>query len=136
MTVPEDHNSLVARLQEHTWVSVSTDTRQLVRNQSLDPLIVFTLKLGTYVARTDGKIESVTTENFCQDPSIFEQLRQGTPMLLTLTEQKGKPLVRPISIYTSSFTSGRRAKEEQRGQVFDLGEIILLYDIQHHQQYP
>jgi hypothetical protein len=35
--------------------------------------------------RTDGKIEGVTTESFRRDPSIFEQLQQGTPAFLTLT---------------------------------------------------
>src|SRR4030095_14574773 len=79
------HNSLVVRLQGHTWVSVSTDTQQLVHTQSLDPIIAFTLAPGTYVVRTDGKIESVTTESFRQAPSLFEQLRQGTPALLGLT---------------------------------------------------
>ena len=43
VTVPQDHNSLVVRLQGHTWVSVSTDTQQLVHNQSPDPVIAFTL---------------------------------------------------------------------------------------------
>jgi hypothetical protein len=85
VTVPQDHNSIVVRLQGHTWVSVSTDTQQLVRNQSLDPVIAFTLAPGTYVVRTDGKIESVTTERFRQDPSLFGQLRQGTPAFFTLT---------------------------------------------------
>jgi hypothetical protein len=83
--VPQGHNSLVVRLQGHTWVSVSTDTHQLVRNQSPDPVIAFTLAPGTYVVRTDGKIESVTTESFCQELSLFEQLRQGTPAVLTVT---------------------------------------------------
>jgi hypothetical protein len=85
VTVPQHHNSLVVRLQGHTWVSVSTDTHQLVRNQSPDPVIAFTLTPGTYVVRTDGKIESVTTESFRREPSLFEQFRQGTPAFLTLT---------------------------------------------------
>jgi hypothetical protein len=34
---------------------------------------------------TDGQIEGVTTENFRQVPSLFEQLGGGTPALLTLT---------------------------------------------------
>jgi hypothetical protein len=85
ITVPQDHNSLVVHLQGHTWVSVSTDTNQLVRNQSPDPAIAFTLAPGNYVVRTDGKIESLTTESFRQELSLFEQLRQGTPAFLTLT---------------------------------------------------
>ena len=85
VTVPQGHNSLVVHLQGHTWVSVSTDTRQLVRNESPDPVIAFTLAPGTYVVRTDGKIESVTTESFRQEPSLFEQARQGVPALLGLT---------------------------------------------------
>jgi hypothetical protein len=64
---------------------VSTYTHQLVRNESPDSVIAFTLAPGTYVVRTDGKIESVTTESFRQAPSLFEQLRQGTPALLGLT---------------------------------------------------
>jgi len=85
VTVPQGHNSLVVHLQGHTWVAVSTATHQLVRNQSPDPVIAFTLAPGTYVVRTDGKIESVTTESIRREPSIFEQLRRGTPALLTLT---------------------------------------------------
>ena len=85
VTVPPDHNSLVVRLQGHTWVSVSTDTHQLVRNQSPDPVIAFTLAPGTYVVQTDGEIEGVTTESFRQEPSLFEQLRQGAPAFLALT---------------------------------------------------
>ena len=77
VTIPQDHNSLVVHLQGQTWVSVSTDTHQLVRNQSPDPVIAFTLAPGTYVVRTDGKIESVTTESFRQEPSLFEQLTAG-----------------------------------------------------------
>src|SRR4030095_14296838 len=78
VNIPQEHNSLVVRLQGHTWVSVSTDTQQLVHTQSLDPIIAFTLAPGTYVVRTDGKLESLTTESFRQAPSLFEQLRQGT----------------------------------------------------------
>ena len=85
VTVPQDHNSLVVRLQGHTWVSVSTDTHQLVRNQSPDPVIAFTLAPGTYVVQTDGTIESLTTESFRQEPSLFDQLRRGTPAVLTVT---------------------------------------------------
>lgn len=85
VTVPQDHNSLVIHVQGHSWVSVSTATQELVRNQSPDPVIAFTLAPGTYVVRTDGKLESLTTESFRQAPSLFEQLRQGTPAFLTLT---------------------------------------------------
>jgi hypothetical protein len=85
VTVPQGNNSIVVRLQGHTWVSVSTDTQQLVRNQSPDPVIAFCLAPGTYVVHTDGQIEGVTTENFRQVPSLFEQLGGGTPALLTLT---------------------------------------------------
>jgi hypothetical protein len=85
VTIPQDHNGVVVRLQGHTWVSVSTDTRQLVRNHSPDPVIAFSLAPGTYLVQTDGKIESVTTESFRQEPSLFEQLQRGTPVFLTLT---------------------------------------------------
>ena len=85
VTVPPNHNSLVVRLQGHTWVSVSTDTNQFIHSQSPDPVIAFTLAPGTYVVRTDGKIESLTTESFRQEPSLFEQLRQETPAFLTVT---------------------------------------------------
>ena len=73
VTVPQGHDSIVVRLRGHTWVGVSTYTHQLVRNESPDPVIAFTLAPGTYVVRTDGKIESVTTESFRQEPSLFEQ---------------------------------------------------------------
>ena len=85
VTVPQDHNSLVVRLQGHTWVSVSTGAHQLVHTQSPDPAIAFTLAPGTYVVRTDGQIESLATESVRQEPSLFEPFRQGTPAFLTLT---------------------------------------------------
>jgi hypothetical protein len=48
-------------------------------------VIGFTLAPGTYVVRTDGKIDSLATESFRQEPSLFEQFRQGTPASLALT---------------------------------------------------
>ena len=85
VTIPRDHNSVVVHLQGHTWVAVSTDSRELVRTQSADPVIAFTLAPGTYAVDTDGKIEGVTTESFRQERSLFEQLGRGTPAFLTLT---------------------------------------------------
>jgi hypothetical protein len=85
VTVPQGRNSIVVRLQGHTWVSVSTGTQEFIRNQSPDPVIAFNLAPGTYVVHTDGKIEEVTTESFRQEPALFGELRQGTPALLTLT---------------------------------------------------
>ena len=85
VTVPQGYNGIVVRLQGHTWVSVSTDTHQLVHNQSPDPVIAFSLAPGTYVVRTDGTIESLATESFRQEPSLYGQARQGTPACLTLT---------------------------------------------------
>jgi hypothetical protein len=85
VTVPQEHNSLVVHLQGHSWVSVSTATQELVRNRSPDPVIAFTLAPGTYVVRTDGKLESLTTESFRQAPSLFEQLRHEMPAFLALT---------------------------------------------------
>jgi hypothetical protein len=85
VTVPQGHNSLVVHLQGHTWVSVSTDTQEFIRNQSPDPVIGFTLAPGTYVVRSNGKIESLATKSFSQPQSLLEQLRQGTPAFLTLT---------------------------------------------------
>jgi hypothetical protein len=85
VTVPPGHNSLVVRLQEHSWVSISTEAGEIIRERSPNSLIAFTLASGTYVVRTDGKIESLTTESFRQQPSLFEQLGQGTPAFLTLT---------------------------------------------------
>jgi hypothetical protein len=85
VTVPQEHNSMVVHVQGQSWVSVSTATQELVRNQSPDPVIAFTLAPGTYVVRSDGKLESLTTESFRQAPSLFEQLERGAPALLTLT---------------------------------------------------
>lgn len=85
VTMPKDHNSLVIRLQGHTWVSVSTGTQELIRNRSSNSAIAFILEPATYVVRTDGIIESVTTESFRQEPSVFEQLQQRPPALLSLT---------------------------------------------------
>ncbi|MEO8258885.1 MAG: hypothetical protein ABI868_16180 [Acidobacteriota bacterium] len=79
VTIPPDHNSLVVHLQGQTWVSVSAGSRQLVHNQSPDPVIAFTLAPNTYVVRTDGQIEKVTTEGFLPEPSFFDQLQRGVP---------------------------------------------------------
>jgi len=85
VTIPQDHNSLVVRLQGHTWVSVSAGSRQLVRNQSSDPVIAFTLAPNTYVVQTDGQIEKVTTERFLREPSFFDQLQEGVAAAFTVT---------------------------------------------------
>ena len=85
VTIPQDHNSLVVRLQGHTWVSVSAGSRQLVRNQSPDPVIAFTLAPNTYVVQTDGQIEKVTTERFLREPSFFDLLQEGVPAAFTVT---------------------------------------------------
>lgn len=85
VTIPQGHNSLVVHLQGHTWVSVSTDTQEFVRNQSPDSVIGFALAPGTYVVRSDGTIESLATKSSSQLPSLLEQLRYGTPAFLRLT---------------------------------------------------
>jgi hypothetical protein len=85
VTVPPDHNSLVVQLQGHTWVSVSAGTDQFIQSRSPDSVIAFTLTPGTYLVQTDGTIEGMKTESFRQEPSLFEQLRQGTPAFLALT---------------------------------------------------
>jgi hypothetical protein len=85
VTIPREHNSLVVHLQGHTWVSVSTDTQEFVRNQSPDSVIGFALAPGTYVVRSDGTIESLATKSSSQLPSLLEQLRYGTPAFLRLT---------------------------------------------------
>src|SRR4051812_46185114 len=85
VTIPQGHNRLVVHLQEHTWAAVLSGARLLVRNQSPNSVIAFTLKSGNYVVRTDGKIESMTTESFRQESSLLEQLRQGVPATLTVT---------------------------------------------------
>ena len=85
VTIPEDHNSLVVHLEGHSWVSVSAGSRQLVHNQSRDPVIAFTLAPNTYVVQTDGRIEKVTTESFVREPSLFDQLRGGLPAALAVT---------------------------------------------------
>jgi hypothetical protein len=106
VTIPREHNSLVVRVQGHTEVSVSTDTHQLVHTESPDPVIAFTLAPGTYIVRTDGKLESVTTESFRQHPSLFEELGQGTPALLTLTsDAPDRHVVDNIGEVTADGTS-------------------------------
>jgi hypothetical protein len=85
VTVPQGHNSLVVRLQGHTWVSISTQAGEIVREQSPDPVIGFSLSPGTYTVRTDGKIEGITTESFRQEPALFERSQQGPPAFLSLT---------------------------------------------------
>ena len=85
VTVPRGHNSLIVRLQGHTWVSVSTQIGETVHEQGSDPVIGFSLSPGTYTVRTDGKIEGMTTEAFQSVPSLFKQLQQGPPAFLSLT---------------------------------------------------
>jgi hypothetical protein len=85
VTVPQGHNSVVVRLQGHTWVLISTQAGEIVRERSPDSVIAFTLSPGTYLVQTGGKIEGVTTESFRQEPSLFERLQQGPPAFLSLT---------------------------------------------------
>lgn len=85
VTVPQGHNSLIVRLQGHTWVSISTQAGETVHEQSPDPVIGFSLSPGTYTVRTDGKIEGMTTEAFQSGPSLFKRWQQGPPAFLALT---------------------------------------------------
>jgi hypothetical protein len=85
VTIPQDHNSLVVRLQGHTWVSVSAGSRELVRNQTPDPVVAFTLVPDTYAVQTDGRIEQVSTESFLREPSFVEQLQRGAPAAVAVT---------------------------------------------------
>jgi hypothetical protein len=108
VTIPQDHNSLVVHLQGQTWVSVSTETHQLVRNQSPDPVIAFTLNPGTYVVRTDGKIQNMTTGSFRQEPSLFERLHRdrGIPAFLSLdSDAPDRHIVDGIGEVTADGTS-------------------------------
>jgi hypothetical protein len=62
VTVPQDHHMLVVRVQRQTWVTVSTEEREIVTERSPDPILGFVVAPGTYIVRTDGEIESAISE--------------------------------------------------------------------------
>ena len=85
ITIPQSHNTLVVRLQEHTWVSISTENAEIARDNSSDPVIGFNLSPGTYSVQTNGVIENLSSEAKSRTPSLIDRLEQNVPYLLKLT---------------------------------------------------
>lgn len=85
VTIPPGHNTLVVRVREHTWASVSTAEREIVRERSPNPIVGFSVSPGNYTVRTDGKIESITSEAIQPVPSLWERFKQESPAILRLT---------------------------------------------------
>lgn len=82
-TVPREHNLMVLKLQDHSWVTVCRNDEVVFSSESRDCSRSFSISPGTYTIQTDGKVESVASE-----PSpVFsaEEIEQGMPTLLSLT---------------------------------------------------
>jgi hypothetical protein len=84
-TIPENHNMLVVKLKEHTWVSASVKDEEIISDKTSDPCVDFSLSPGTYTVRTDGKIEDITSETVEKAPSPLELFGKEPPALLRLT---------------------------------------------------
>jgi hypothetical protein len=84
-TIPQDHNRLVVRLSEHTWVSVSTEDEEIVGVESSTPTIGFFISPGNYLIRTDGNIDELTSKRIEPIPALLDSFEQGPPVQLSLT---------------------------------------------------
>lgn len=83
--VPDDHNNLVVRLRDHTWVSLYKGEQEVASNRTSAPVFSFSVTPGGYVVRSDGSIQNVTTD-YVQPPiSPLELLLQRQAALLRLT---------------------------------------------------
>lgn len=84
-TVQPDHNALRIHLRDHTWVSVSKDDQELVREHSSEPMIEFTLAPGLYQLRTDGMIESTHSRQRGRRSPLPSGHQPTAPFYLKLT---------------------------------------------------
>src|SRR5262245_44540078 len=85
VTVPTEHNVLVTKLRDNTWVSVSSPDRELASNHTPAPNFSFPVAPGTYVVRTDGAIESAGSEFMEAIGRAMERFSAQEPARLRLT---------------------------------------------------
>lgn len=104
--IPQDHNRLLVRARDHTWISVSTkENEELAREGIPNPITGFSLPPGTYLIRTDGKIENVTSEALEPTPSLLERLQQAPALLRLTTDAPDRHVVDGISEIPADGTS-------------------------------
>ena len=85
VTVPQGHNILVMSLRDHSWVSISIGDQEIASNHTPAPSFSLSVSPGTYMVRSDGVIEHVSSEFMQPIFSPLEQLQQGLPAQLRLT---------------------------------------------------
>lgn len=84
-TVPQGHNTLVISVREHSWVSISSGDQEIASNRTPAPSFALSVSPGTYMVRSDGVIEQVSSEFMPPRFSPFEHFQQGLPAQLHLT---------------------------------------------------
>ena len=84
VTVPQEHNTLVAKLSLHSWIAVFDGGEELVREESTDAQIGFFLAPGTYTIKTDGKIKKVSTKAMKKSPPLIETFKKENVALLQM----------------------------------------------------
>jgi hypothetical protein len=82
VSVLQGNNGLVISLRDHSWVSLSFGDQEISINYTTASSICFSVSPGTYIVRSDGVIESVSSETL---KSVFSPLGQlQTPTELRL----------------------------------------------------
>lgn len=72
-------------LRDHSWVSISIGDREIASNHTPAPSFGLSVSPGTYIVRSDGVIERVSSEAMQRFLSPLEQLQQGLLAQLRLT---------------------------------------------------
>lgn len=84
VTVPQGHNILVINLREHSWASISIGDQEIASNHTPAPSFSLPVFPGTYIVRSDGVIESVSSEIMQLNLMLLGQFQQGPPAQLQL----------------------------------------------------
>ncbi len=85
ITIPTTDNRLTINLSKHSFVTIVADDQEIVTNHTPAPSVSFSLEPGTYQIRSDGVIESATSETVQRTPSLPELAAQGKLAVLRLT---------------------------------------------------
>lgn len=85
VTVPDGHHLLIVKISNHTFTSVLAGEREIARSRTAVPSIGLSIQPGTYKVRSDGTIESVTSD-VMENASLLSGLAsQGKPACLQVT---------------------------------------------------
>ena len=81
--VDGEHNAIVARARDHSWISVLRDGEEITAERSGRPEVVFVVGPGSYEVRSDGTIEEVSTRALELPEAAALETGEATRLTLT-----------------------------------------------------